>query len=121
MEASLFALVSACIALSLALYQFVLFPCLFSSLAHFPAANPIAAISPIWRWWIVWSGQENRAIQKAHEDNGSIVRLSPKELSVNVVEFGVHAIYGGGYAKSAWYDRFSYYGLDITTDMLDIL
>ena len=102
-------------AVMVSFYRYILQPVFISPLRKIPAAHPLAAISEIWIWYMRWIGQENSAIQIAHDQKGPIVRLSPSELNVNFVDGGVRTIYhgkSGGYAKHTWYDRFAYFGYE---------
>ncbi|RAK93773.1 cytochrome P450 [Aspergillus costaricaensis CBS 115574] len=52
-------------------------------LRKYPAAGPfgIAALTPLWLMYHNWSGVRWKAIKNAHQQHGSIVRISPNHLS----------------------------------------
>lgn len=67
-----------------------------------------------------YRSREIRSIHDAHQRLGPVVRLAPKEVSVNCVEGGIKTIYTGGFEKHEWYQNlfFNYgysspLGLDI--------
>ncbi|OCK82392.1 cytochrome P450 monooxygenase [Lepidopterella palustris CBS 459.81] len=81
-----------------------------SSIGKIPKAHWSVGILPAWILWIRFQQRENEEVQKAHERCGPIVRLGPKELSINVVEGGVKTVYGS-YEKHNWYKSFWNLGL----------
>ncbi|KAL1955663.1 hypothetical protein VTO42DRAFT_8208 [Malbranchea cinnamomea] len=56
-------------------------------------------------WWIRRQGRVNRTIHALHKKHGPIVRIAPKEVSVNSVG-GLKTIYIGGFEKANWYADF---------------
>lgn len=53
---------------------------------------------------------ENRILASAHAKHGAVIRLGPKEVSVNAIKGGVREVYSGGYEKDTWYTFFGNYG-----------
>ncbi|KAI2610294.1 cytochrome P450 [Hypoxylon fragiforme] len=92
------------------LYQYVLYPAVFSPLSRIPNAHWSCSISPAWILWARFKSRENRTLHLAHQLHGPIVRLGPNELSVNSVE-AVKTIYQGGFDKHQWYSIFNNYGV----------
>ena len=89
----------------LAVYRIILYPIFFSPLSRIPNAHWSAPIAPIWILWTRYNRRENRSVHAAHVKHGPVVRLGPKELSVNDVG-GVRSVYGGGFEKGEWYSLF---------------
>ncbi|KAL8687113.1 MAG: hypothetical protein Q9218_006625 [Villophora microphyllina] len=48
----------------------------------------------------------------AHLRYGPIVRLGPKEVSINCVDGGLRTVYAGGFEKPYFYDQFRNYGVE---------
>ncbi|KAL8682839.1 MAG: hypothetical protein Q9186_001168 [Xanthomendoza sp. 1 TL-2023] len=106
--------------LSLALlYKYVLEPAFFSPLAKLPVANFWSTISSQWIEKRRADGRETQTIFALHQKYGSIVRLGPKEISVNSQD-GLRIIYLGGFEKHHWYaDVFVNYMMRNMFTMLD--
>ena len=83
----------------------VIIPTFLSPLSKIPNAHWSASFNPFWMLWVRWRERENRTIHAAHVKNGSIVRLGPREVSVNSVDDGIRVIYGGGFEKWPWYEN----------------
>lgn len=66
----------------------------FSSLSKIPCAHPLARYTSLWSTWISYRAKNLRTVEAAHAKLGPVVRLGPKELSVNCVENGIKTIYG---------------------------
>lgn len=94
----------------LCLYEFVLYPACLSPLCRLPNAHWSSPFSSLWINHIRYRMRENHAIFHAHKLYGPIVRLGPKEVSVNSVDDGVRTVYGTGYEKGEWYAIFNNYG-----------
>jgi len=91
-------------------FNYILCPAFLSPLAKIPNAHFSSPFSSLWILWIRFRRRENRTLFACHERLGPIIRLGPKELSVNCVD-GVRTIYGGGYEKHDWYTNiFDNYG-----------
>jgi len=92
------------------IYTYVIHPAFLSPLARIPNANASVPFSPLWILWKRWSSREVSAIHAAHERHGPIVRLGPREISVNSSE-GLRVVYAGGYEKHDFYpNSFDNYG-----------
>ena len=57
-----------------------------------------------------YKGRENRFLYRSHKKLGPIIRIGPKEVSVNCVDGGLKTIYGKGWEKSTWYAVFEDFG-----------
>jgi hypothetical protein len=90
-------------------HRLFLRPAWFSPLSKVPAAHPLAPFTSLWMTWKRYSGKEFDTVDSAFREIGSIVRLGPRELAVNVVEGGIRTVYGRGYHKTSWYDHFINY------------
>jgi len=66
------------------------------------------------------AGIQNKTLLSLHQRHGSVVRLGPKELSVNSLS-GLRTIYTGNFPKHAWYrSTFALYaGLPNLVSILD--
>ncbi|TRX92161.1 hypothetical protein FHL15_007028 [Xylaria flabelliformis] len=94
---------------SLVSYRYLLYPLFFSPLAQIPTPHWTCSISDAWILYARFRGRENRILQAAHKKCGPIVRVGPRELSVNSVE-AVKTIYQGGFDKHSWYSVFDNFG-----------
>lgn len=84
-------------------YLYVVNPYFLSPLSSIPSAHPT---SPLCSWWIDRkrrTGTEVLTIYALHQKHGPIVRLGPKELSVNSLH-GLKIIYTGAFEKHAFYN-----------------
>ncbi|KAF2178211.1 cytochrome P450 monooxygenase-like protein [Zopfia rhizophila CBS 207.26] len=83
-------------------------------LYHVPAAHPLAHITSLWILYIRFRAIENQTLKAAHGRLGPVIRLGPKEVSVNCVKGGIREVYAGGMEKGdggySWYSFFSNYG-----------
>ena len=91
------------------LYQYIIYPILFSHLRHVPNAHWSASVSRLWILCVRFSRKENRMLIDAHRRLGPVIRVGPDELSINDIH-GVRTVYQGGFEKSAWYSVFDNYG-----------
>ncbi|EMT72228.1 cytochrome P450 [Fusarium oxysporum II5] len=99
-------------AIAFLLFKFVIYPSLLSPLAKIPAARWHARFSPLFSWYIKYYKLENITVFTLHQKYGPIVRLGPKELSINCYEGGLKTVYTGDFPKTEFYPRsFSHYGL----------
>ena len=89
--------------LSLWLYEIV-YDALVSPLRKIPNAHFCAPFSRVWILWIKWSGQENARRLQAHNTFGTVVRVGPRELSINCIDNGVQTIYRD-FEKPVWYAK----------------
>jgi hypothetical protein len=86
---------------NLAVQNLQLFP-----LSHIPGPW-WTRYSSLWILYIRWSKRDNETNRQLHKKYGSIVRLAPKELSVNSPE-GLEKIYVAALQKDKFYmNRFS--------------
>ncbi|KAI0836327.1 cytochrome P450 [Hypoxylon sp. FL0890] len=99
------------------IYQYILYPAIFSPLSKIPKAHWSCSISPAWILWARFKSRENRTLHAAHQQHGPVVRVGPNELSVNSIE-GVKTIYQGGFEKHKWYSLFDNYGVPCTFSSL---
>lgn len=91
------------------LYHYVLYPAIFSPLAKVPTPHWTCSLSDGWILCARFSSRENRTLHAAHEKYGPIIRVGPRELSVNTME-AVKTIYQGGFDKHSWYSVFDNFG-----------
>ncbi|MCJ1341605.1 hypothetical protein MMC09_006901 [Bachmanniomyces sp. S44760] len=99
-------------AVTLFLYKLIVYPLFLSPLSTIPNAHPSSAVSPIWILWIRYMGSQNETLYQLHQKLGPIIRVAPRELSVNCVKAGVRRIYAGGFEKHSWYpNQFNNYGV----------
>lgn len=97
--------------LSYVAYNYFLYPAFLSPLAKIPNAHFSSPSSSLWILWIRFRRRENRTLLACHKRLGPIIRLGPKELSVDCVDGGIRTIYSGGYEKHDWYTNiFDNYG-----------
>ena len=93
------------------IYQYFVYPVFLSPLSKIPNAHSTCSFSSTWILWKRYRANENKAIHLAHQRYGDIVRLGPRELSINCVEGGIKTVYSGGFEKHDWYsDVFDNYG-----------
>ena len=80
-----------------------------SSLSKIPNAHFLAPYSDFWLIWHKYKGTEHRVRHAAHQRLGPIIRLGPKEISINSIEDGVQPVYGN-FEKGSWYSSLTNYG-----------
>ncbi|KAJ2985839.1 hypothetical protein NUW58_g5322 [Xylaria curta] len=97
------------ITILLSLYHYVLEPAIFSPLARIPTPHWTCSISDAWILYARFRSRENRTLQAAHAKCGQIIRVGPRELSVNSME-AIKTIYQGGFDKHSWYAVFNNFG-----------
>jgi hypothetical protein len=111
LESSFTPLVLLTTGICLIAWRYVLYRAFISPLAKVPCAHWSARFSPVWILWTRYTSREIRTIHESHQKYGPVIRLSPKELSVNCVEGGIKTVYTGGFEKHDWYARmFDNYG-----------
>ena len=96
--------------LALVVYRLVIYPVYICPLAKIPNANIFSPLTPLWIHWKRFWEQEIQAVSTAHRKYGSIVRLGPNELSVNIIDGGVRTVHGGNFDKTEWYGFFMNHG-----------
>ncbi|TGJ79516.1 hypothetical protein E0Z10_g9253 [Xylaria hypoxylon] len=84
-------------------FAYVIYQCVFSSLAVFPGPL-LAKLSKGWRAYVTYRGRWHRDLVALHQRYGPVVRIGPNELSVCDPEAFLQ-IYrvNGAYSKSASY------------------
>lgn len=102
--------ISLAIAFASIVYRYLIYPSFLSPLSKIPSAHFTASWSSLWILWIRYTDKEVRTIHKAHLKHGPIVRLGPKEVSINCVDGGLRTVYAGGFEKPYFYDQFRNYG-----------
>ncbi|KAI9643939.1 hypothetical protein NHQ30_007290 [Ciborinia camelliae] len=90
---------------------------LLSPLSQIPNAHFTAPCSRIWLLWHKRHHKEQKARYAAHQKYGPVIRIAPRELSVNCLEDGIKTIYGGGFEKGEWYSAFPNYGHKVMFSM----
>ncbi|KAF2749423.1 cytochrome P450 monooxygenase-like protein [Sporormia fimetaria CBS 119925] len=88
-----------------------------NDLHRIPPAHPLAPYTPLWISSIRWQSRENATLSAAHARLGPVIRLAPREISVNCVIGGIREVYGGGFEKGErggkgynWYGFFENFG-----------
>jgi len=70
-----------------------------SGLKDIPNAHFSVPYSRLWLLLIKWNKLENRTRIHLHRRLGPVVRIGPREVSVNCIDDGVRTIYGGKFDK----------------------
>lgn len=81
-----------------------------SPLRTIPNAHFTTPVSRIWILWIRFTGKEFSKCLELHNRLGPVIRIGPREISVNCIEGGVRTVYGGNWEKSSMYDNFTNFG-----------
>lgn len=103
-------LVALVFLLSILIYKYLIYPIFLSPLSKIPAAHPLCTFSERWLQWQQKHERESKSLYAAHEQHGPIVRIGPKEVSVNSLE-GLRRIYTAGLEKHAtFYEKFTNFG-----------
>jgi len=97
--------------LSFITYHYLIHPWLISPLARIPNGHWSAPFSRLWILRVRYQRRENRTLHALHAKLGPVVRVGPKELSVDGLE-GLRGVYqqGGSMEKPDWYSVFDNYG-----------
>ncbi|PNH40486.1 hypothetical protein VD0004_g6524 [Verticillium dahliae] len=95
----------------LAVYYGIINPGIISPLAKIPAAHWSCHCAPLWILAVRWNRRENRTLLEAHRRLGPVVRIGPKDISIDGID-GLRIIYQGGFEKDPWYSVFSNYGIE---------
>ncbi|CAG8184447.1 unnamed protein product [Penicillium olsonii] len=99
-------------------YRHIISPFFLSPLSSIPNAHPTAPLSSRWIDRKRSKGTEVLAIYAQHQKHGPIVRLGPRELSVNSLQ-GLRIIYTGAFEKDAFYnDVFVNFNIENMVGML---
>lgn len=72
-----------------------------SGLKDIPNAHFSVPYSHLWLRSLQWRKIENRTRVQLHRRLGPVVRLGPREVSVNCIDEGVRTIYGSKFDKDA--------------------
>lgn len=83
---------------------------ILSPLSQIPNAHFTTPYSNLWLFWHRANDTEHKARHDAHKKYGPVIRIAPRELSINCLEDGVKTVYGGGFEKGEWYSMFLNYG-----------
>ena len=103
--------------LCLLVHKYLIYPLAISPLSKLPRAHPLCSISEKWLDW--QRKREAKTLFEAHQQHGPIVRLGPREVSVNSLE-GLRHIYTAGLEKHPFYTgKFENYGTPNLVSMLD--
>ncbi|KAJ5493609.1 hypothetical protein N7463_009696 [Penicillium fimorum] len=86
------------------IYNHVIKPYFLSPLSSIPNAHLTSPLSSYWIDRKRSTGTEVLAIYALHQKHGPIVRLGPKELSVNSIH-GLRIIYTGAFEKHSFYNE----------------
>jgi len=89
-----------------------------SSLSKIPNAHFLAPYTNLWVIWHKYKGTEHRVRHAAHQKLGPIIRIGPKEISINSIEDGVQPVYGN-FEKGSWYTSLTNYG-HVTSSALNL-
>ncbi|KGO75008.1 Cytochrome P450 [Penicillium italicum] len=84
-------------------YHYVIYPYFLSPLSSIPNGHLTSPLSSRWIDRKRSTGTEVLTIYALHQKHGPIVRLGPKELSVNSLH-GLRIIYTGAFEKDAFYN-----------------
>ena len=85
----------------------LLFPLYRTFCSRIPNAHFLAPFTSFWIIWVRHKGREIQVVEDAHRRLGPVVRLGPREVSING---DVREIYAGRLDKSHWYTFFGNYG-----------
>lgn len=79
-------------------------------LRHIPGPV-LARFTPLWLWYISYSGIECRSIAALHEKYGPVVRIAPSEIDISDGA-AINPLYvkNGGFRKSSTYQHFDFDG-----------
>ncbi|KAF7953143.1 hypothetical protein EAE96_006360 [Botrytis aclada] len=90
---------------------------ILSPLSPIPNAHFTTSYSNLWLFWHRANDTEHKARYAAHKKYGPVIRIAPRELSINCLEDGVKTVYGGGFEKGEWYSMFLNYGHSVLFSM----
>ncbi|KAG5809646.1 hypothetical protein H9Q74_005481 [Fusarium xylarioides] len=80
----------------------------------------VARFTPIWLWWLTWTGVECRVIDRLHKKYGPVVRIAPNEVDVSDgAALSLIYIKNGGYMKSPIYRNYDVNGFETIFSALD--
>ena len=109
----------AAAAISLYLFQIVF--SIFSTarkpgLSSIPNAHWTTPYTRLWLLWHRGKRQEHSTRHAAHKKLGPVIRIAPKEISIDCIDGGIQTVYGGNWDKADFYSAFENYGYKNTTD-----
>lgn len=110
----------AAIALLGYLYQKVLYPAFVSPLSNVPPAHWSCTFSNCWLLWQRYRERENRTVQAAHKKLGDVVRTSPRDISINMIDGGISTVYDSFEKTQWWKERFVFYGSVCCIEVRDL-
>ncbi|KAJ8060219.1 hypothetical protein OCU04_010562 [Sclerotinia nivalis] len=87
-----------------------LLPLFSSPLNAIPNAHVTAPFSRIWLLWIRATGVEFPTHLAAHRRLGPVIRIGPREVSIDCIDEGVRIVYAGNWEKGGLYDGFVQFG-----------
>jgi hypothetical protein len=94
----------------LALAILVLYRLYVSPLYQVPAIHPLASFTSLYMLWIRYKDRENDEVYLAHQRLGPVIRLGPKELSINCIDDGIRTVYlKPSFKKTSYYSFFLNY------------
>lgn len=78
------------------------------NLKDIPNAHFSVPYSRMWLLWLRWRKKEHRSRIYFHRRLGPVVRIGPRDVSVNCIEDGVRTIYSSKFDKdeSFYYELF---------------
>ena len=74
-----------------------------SSLKDIPNAHFTVPYSRLWLLSIKWRKLENRTRTQLHRDLGPVVRIGPRDVSVNCIDDWVRTIYSAKFDKEPFF------------------
>ncbi|KAF5585292.1 cytochrome P450 monooxygenase [Fusarium pseudocircinatum] len=107
------------VAITVALLTALLWRLYNDPLGHIPGPL-VARFTPIWLWWLTWTGVECRVIDRLHKKYGPVVRIAPNEVDVSDgAALSLIYIKNGGYMKSPIYRNYDVNGFETIFSALD--
>ncbi|KAM3440639.1 hypothetical protein MY4824_002087 [Beauveria thailandica] len=76
-----------------------------SGLKHIPNAHFSVPYSGLWLLSLRWRKMENRSRTQLHRRLGPVIRIGPREVSVNCIDDGVRTIYSSKFDKDESFYR----------------
>lgn len=92
-----------------AVYRLLVSPVFVSPPGKIPDAHWSSAISPLWILYALYKDTEVERLAEAHENLGPVVRVGPRDVSIESVE-NVKTVYTGRFNRTKWYGIFENYG-----------
>ena len=79
-------------------------------LSSIPSAHWTVPYSRFWLLWHRGNRKEHTTRHAAHKKLGPVIRIAPKEISIDCIEGGIQTVYGGNWDKADFYSTFENYG-----------